>query len=68
MYLSHDDGQGHGYKIANNFEEMLETWSRVAFVGGEDWQWLYFTTSKTSGIDAVGEAAKAFREILALNL
>ena len=40
IYLSHDDGEGHGYKIANNFIEFIENWSRVAFVGCEDWQWL----------------------------
>lgn len=30
IYLSHDDGEGHGYKIANNFIEFIENWSRVA--------------------------------------
>lgn len=23
VYLSHDDGDGHGYKIANNFIEFI---------------------------------------------
>lgn len=58
IYLSHDDGEGHGYKIANNFIEFIENWSRVAFVGCEDWQWLPFTTSFESGVNPDDEPAK----------
>ncbi|WP_313894427.1 SMI1/KNR4 family protein [Psychrobacillus sp.] len=68
VYLSHDDGEGHGYKIANNFIELLENWSRVAFVGCEDWQWLPFTTSSESGINADGDAAKRFRTWIGLDI
>ncbi len=68
IYLSHDDGQGHGYKIANNFIEFIENWSRVGFVGCEDWQWLPFTTSSTSGINPTGEAAIRFRIWLGLEI
>ncbi|PEJ58789.1 SMI1/KNR4 family protein [Bacillus sp. AFS002410] len=62
VYLSHDDGEGHGYKIANNFVEFIDHWSRLAFVGCEDWQWIPFTTSPESGIEPDGEAAKRFRK------
>ncbi|MCY8957420.1 SMI1/KNR4 family protein [Bacillus cereus] len=68
IYLSHDDGEGHGYKIANNFIEFIENWSRVAFVGCEDWQWLPFTTSFESGINPDDEPAKKFRTCLELNI
>nr|WP_240440594.1 SMI1/KNR4 family protein [Bacillus cereus] len=68
IYLSHDDGEGHGYKIANNFIEFIENWSRVAFVGCEDWQWLPFTTSFESGINPDDEPAKKFRNCLGLNI
>lgn len=68
VYLSHDDGEGHGYKIANNFVEFIDNWSRLAFVGCEDWQWLPFTTSPKSGIIADGEAAKRFRNWLELDI
>lgn len=68
VYLSHDDGEGHGYKIANNFIELLENWSRVAFVGCEDWQWLPFTTSSKSGINADGDAAKRLRTWMSLDI
>ena len=68
IYLSHDDGEGHGYKIANNFIELIENWSRVGFVGCEDWQWIPFTTSSTSGIDSDGAAAERFRDWLELRV
>lgn len=68
VYISHDDGEGHGYKIANNFVEFIDNWSRLAFVGCEDWQWLPFTASPESGIIADGEAAKRFRDWLRLDI
>ncbi|MFJ7954225.1 SMI1/KNR4 family protein [Lysinibacillus sp. NPDC096418] len=68
VYLSHDDGAGHGYKISNNFLEFIDDWSRIAFVGCEDWQWLPFTTNPESGIAGNGEAAKRFRDWLELDI
>ncbi|PFS61708.1 SMI1/KNR4 family protein [Bacillus cereus] len=68
IYLSHDNGEGHGYKIANNFIEFIDNWSRVAFVGCEDWQWLPFTTRFDSGINSDDEPAKRFRNWLKLNI
>ena len=68
VYLSHDDGQGHGYKIANNFIEFIENWSRLSFVGCEDSQRIPFTTRSTSGINPDGEAANRFRDWLGLDI
>jgi hypothetical protein len=68
VYLSHDDGEGHGYEIANNFIELIDHWSRVAFVGCEDWQWVPFTKGAESGIIPDGEAAVRFREWLQLDI
>lgn len=64
IYLSHDDGQGHGYKLADNFIDFLEKWSSVAFVGGEDWQWLAFTANPQSGLLPESQCAKSFRSLL----
>ena len=64
IYLSHDDGQGHGYKLADNFIDFLEKWSSVAFVGGEDWQWLSFTSNAQSGLLPESQCAKSFRSLL----
>lgn len=38
VYLSHADGQGHGYILAHHFMELLDKGSQIAFVGEEDWQ------------------------------
>jgi hypothetical protein len=66
IYLSHDDGQGHGYKLADNFIDFLEKWSSVAFAGGEDWQWLPFTSNSQSGLLPESQPAKLFRSLLNL--
>lgn len=68
IYLSHDDGEGHGYTMATNFTELLDSWSRIAFVGQEDSQWLLFTESLESRIVPDGEAAVRFRELLRLTI
>jgi hypothetical protein len=51
VYLSHDDGEGHGFVMANSFYDLLSNWTKLGCVGGEDWQWLPFCKDKTSGID-----------------
>lgn len=43
VYLSHDDGEGHGYVLAHDFRDLLARWLPLACTGGEDWQWLPFT-------------------------
>lgn len=68
VYLSHDDGEGHGYVVANNFIELLENWSKVGFVGNIDHDWISFTTSSKSGILGDGEVAKRFRAWVKLDI
>jgi len=58
IYLSHDDGEGHGCIMANSFTELLTNWTKLGCVGGEDWQWLPFCENKISGINPNGENAK----------
>ena len=41
VYLSHDDGDGHGVELAENFQEFVFTTSRIGCVGAEDWQMLW---------------------------
>lgn len=66
VYLSHDDGEGHGYVLAENFEALLARWIPVACAGGEDWQWLPFTESRTSMLDPQCGNARVFRSLLGL--
>lgn len=68
VYLSHCDGQGHGRVMAGNFAEFLDRWSRLAFVGVDDWQWLPFAPDRNIGLDPECGPAREMREILKLNL
>jgi len=63
VYLSHDDGEGHGYVMANSFFELLRNWVKLGCVGGEDWQWLPFCENKLSGIDPTCENAQLWCEV-----
>jgi hypothetical protein len=67
VYLSHDDGEGHGYVLAQDFRDLLARWLPLACAGGEDWQWLLFVHGPTSGLEPDGEPAKAWRRVLALD-
>jgi len=62
VYLSHDDGKGHGYALGSNFFEAIDRWTRVACCGAEDWQWLPFVTSATSGVNPDCDNAEAWRK------
>lgn len=64
VYLSHDDGEGHGVELAENFKEFLFVTSRLGCVGGEDWQLLPFIEKGRSVINADCTNAKKFREVL----
>jgi hypothetical protein len=66
VYLSHDDGEGHGYIMANSFSELLSNWTKLGCVGGEDWQWLPFYKNQTTGIDPNCENAKLWRNTIGL--
>jgi hypothetical protein len=58
VYLSHDDGQGHGYVMASSFPDLLTRWVPLGCPGPEDWQWLPFVSSAVSGILPDSENAK----------
>jgi len=66
VYLSHDDGEGHGYIMANSFSELLINWIQLGCVGAEDWQWLPFCESKTSCINPLCENAKLWHKTIGL--
>ena len=66
IYLSHDDGEGHGFIMANSFTELLNNWTKLGCVGGEDWQWLPFCENKISGINPNCENAKLWYETIGL--
>ena len=64
VYLSHDDGKGHGYVMADSFGDLLARWVPLGCVGGEDWQWLPFTNGMSTRIDPNGETAAVWKALL----
>lgn len=67
VYLSHDDGQGHGYRLGCTFADFLDRFTQVGCPGFEDWQWLPFTDSNCSLINPIGPNAVAWRQWFGLD-
>ena len=67
VYLSHDDGEGHGYRLGNDFIDFMERWSLLGCPGNEDWQMMPFLPDATSGLDVYGENARMWREWFGLD-
>ncbi len=66
VYLSHDDGEGHGRRMANSFEDLMDRWSPLGCPGNEDWQWLPFADKGTGLIDPSGPTASVWHAWLGL--
>lgn len=66
VYLSHDDGEGHGVELAKDFKEFVLLSSRLGCVGAEDWQWLPFIDKESPFLNPDCENAKQFREALSV--
>jgi SMI1 / KNR4 family (SUKH-1) len=66
VYLSHDDGQGHGHVLANDAIDLVQRWAPLACVGGEDWQWLPFKRDKEVALDPDGAQGNQWRQLLGL--
>ncbi len=64
VYLSHDDGEGHGVELAKNLKEFVFLSSRLGCVGAEDWQWLPFIVEGAPFINPNSDNANKFREAL----
>ncbi len=67
VYLSHDDGEGHGYVLAQSLDDLLDRWVPLACPGPEDWQWLSFVPFDFGPIDPAGENGLAWRQLLGLS-
>jgi hypothetical protein len=68
VYLSHDDGEGHGYLLGANFIDFIDRWTRLGCPGAEDWQMLPFISSPDSFIDPDCDNAKEWRKLFNLNI
>lgn len=66
VYLSHDDGEGHGMVLAPSLSDLIDRWVPLACTGGEDWQWLPFFENGR-GLNADGDNAHAWRRLLRID-
>lgn len=66
VYLSHDDGDGHGYVLAESLCDLVDRWAPLACPGPEDWQWLGFVPWDERLIDPACPYAKAWMTHLGL--
>lgn len=62
VYLSHDDGDGHGLKLGENFSDYISRSSALACVGAEDWQWLPFHPGEGELLESDSALGNAWRK------
>ena len=66
VYLSHDDGEGHGYILGTNFEDFIERHSLIGYPGYEEWLLTPFAPEKI--LDPQCENAIAWRKWFGLEI
>lgn len=66
VYLSHDDGEGHGYVLGEDFIDFMDRWTNIGCPGLEDRQILPFVDSPTSGINPDGKNAMEWKKLIGL--
>lgn len=66
IYVSDQDGEGHGYTLASDIADFLRRWSMLGCPGPEDWQWIPFTSGSRSMLQPNGEAARLWRKMIGL--
>ncbi len=64
IYLSHDDGELHGKRLAKNFVEFISKWSNIGCVGTEEWQFSPFYDFKNEELSSTSEQVVKWKEIL----
>ena len=64
VYLSHDDGELHGKRLAKNFIEFISKWSNIGLVGTEEWQMSPFYDYDKEELSSDNEQVKLWKSIL----
>ncbi|GAA4672695.1 SMI1/KNR4 family protein [Phytohabitans rumicis] len=67
VYLSHDNGEGHGHVMADSFEDLLVRWIPLACPGAEDVQWWPFCAESDGRIDPASPAGRRWTALLHLS-
>lgn len=65
IYLSHDDGEGHGIVLGEIFEEYFSNLLLIGGCGNEDWQMMPFI-DKAKGLCADSQNADTYRKLIGL--
>jgi hypothetical protein len=68
VYLSHEEGETHGYLLGNDFADFVDRWSLLGCPGPEEWKLAPFLPSPTTGLDPYSEEAVQWRQWLGLSL
>lgn len=66
VYLSHDDGEGHGFAMASSLTDLVDRWVPLACPGAEDWQWLPFVPLGEGPVDPTCATASEWTQLLGL--
>ena len=64
VYLSHDDGKGHGFVIGTSFESLLLRWCEVGCPGCDDHGWLPFWNKASQQLEPDCQREVTFRKLL----
>ena len=64
VYLSHDDDDGHGYRLGETFADFVDRLTRLGCVGPEAWQYMPFMDGPNSYLLPDCENGKVWREWL----
>jgi len=68
VYLSHDDGVGHGWVLATTFGDFMDRLIDIGDLRLEEWELLkYIGENDGTGLDPNCEAAEEFRQYIGLN-
>lgn len=62
VYLSHEGGECHGFRLGQSFEDYVDRLTALAFVGAEDSQQEAFLPDAVQGLDIEGDAASTWRD------
>ncbi len=66
VYLSHDEGDGHGWVLADDIGDLIKRWLPLGFPGGDDFQLEPFTSDWTTMIDPASDTAQMWIALLGI--
>ena len=68
VYLSHEDGAGHGRVLGHSVLDFIDRWTLIGCVGPEDWLMTPFLRADQPYLDPVGGRAQEWRAWLGISV